>query len=154
MTNGMYNAIKVSRETKEIVAGNHTWVACKELGAEVIPVIWIEGDDIANIRRMVADNRIAELARPDQGQLLELLNRINEADSLLGTGFKEYDLEVLENLAAIPQDSPDFAQWPVLCFQIPPHVKNAFNAMTEAAGGDRERFELMLRLAGWDGTKE
>jgi hypothetical protein len=44
--------------------------------------------------------------------------------------------------------------WPTVCFQIPPHVKRAFYDMTEVAGGDRERFELMLRLAGWDGRAQ
>ena len=153
VTNGMYRPIIVNRESKEIIAGNHTWMACKELGAEVIPVVWVGGDDLANVRRMLGDNKIASLARIDHGQELELLERLQEADALLGTGYKDYDVEAIRALNEIPQESPDFAQWPVLCFQVPPHVKSAFEEMTEVAGGERERFEMLLRLAGWDGRK-
>lgn len=150
--NGMYRPIFVSRETKEIVAGNHTWQACKELGAQVIPVVWLDGDERQMVRTMIADNRTADLARPDHSQLLQLLTRLDNEDSLAGTGYKEYDLEILQKLAEIPTDfESEYGSWPTLCFQVPPHVRRGFMQMTNEAAGDRERFELMLRMAGWDG---
>lgn len=150
--NGMYRPIFVSRETKEIVAGNHTWQACKELGAQVIPVVWLDGDERQMVRTMIADNRTADLARPDHSQLLQLLTRLDNEDSLAGTGYKEYDLEILQKLAEIPTDfESEYGSWPTLCFQVPPHVRRGFMEMTNEAAGDRERFELMLRMAGWDG---
>jgi hypothetical protein len=69
----------------------------------------------------------------------------------VGTGYDEYDVEVLQNLAKIPLDHDEFGQWPTLTFQVPPHVRSAFYDMTAEAAGDRERFELLLRLAGWPG---
>lgn len=152
MVNGMYRPIWVSRETKEIVGGNHTWMACKELHAEVIPVIWLDGDEEQVVRKMVADNEIARKARPDEQQLLDFLNELDHTEySLQGTGMTHRDLEILEALVEIPVDSPEYASWPTLCFQIPPHVRRGFMELTKDAGGDRERFELLLRLAGWDG---
>lgn len=155
MTSGMYRPIYVQKSSGYIIAGNHTWMACKELGAEQIPMVVVDVNDTTARTIMVADNQTARLARPDNGQLLDLLHKIKEDtdDSLMGTGFKEYDLTVLENLAKIEHQTDEFGTWPTLCFQIPPHAKNAFTEMTQHAGGDRERFELLLRLAGWDGKK-
>lgn len=153
--NGMYRPIIVDRDSNEIIAGNHTWMACKELGAEIIPVIRYDGDSPAHVvRGMIADNWTASLARPDNAQLVALLDDLAQTEhGLTGSGVTEQDLHVLRALAEMPVDaeSLDFAQWPSLCFQVPPHVKTAFMEMTDAAGGDRERFELLLRLAGWDG---
>lgn len=150
--NGMFRPIYVSRETNEIIAGNHTWLACKMLHAEQIPVVYLDGTEEEMVRTMIADNRTASLARPDEQQLLDLLNELDStALNIQGTGYTHYDLEVLEALTDIPVDSPEFASWPTLCFTIPPHVRRGFLEMTNEAGGDRERFELLLRLAGWDG---
>lgn len=152
--NGMYRPIYVQRSTGYIVAGNHTWYACKQLDATQIPVGYLDGDDIATLRTMVADNRIAALARPDDMALLKILDRLNSEDTLHGTGYTQGERDALQALSEIPMDNlDDFAQWPSLCFQVPPHVKTAFMRMTDVAVGDRERFELVLKLAGWDGKK-
>lgn len=150
--NGMYRPIIVDRASREIIAGNHTWQACKELQAEVIPVVFVDGNDTTQIKRMIADNRTAALARPDTEQLVELLSRLEAEHELSGTGYGEHDVEVLRQLNDIPlEPTGDFASWPTLFFQVPPTTKNAFYEMTDAAGGERERFELLMRLAGWDG---
>jgi ParB-like chromosome segregation protein Spo0J len=157
MVSGMYRPIYVQKSSGFIVAGNHTWLACKELGAEKIPVVVLDVDDITAERLMVADNEIARKARPDTGQLVKLLEDLQQHDSLMGTGITDRELEQLKALADMPLELPDDAtrkMWPTVCFQIPPHVKRAFYDMTEVAGGDRERFELMLRLAGWDGRAQ
>jgi hypothetical protein len=151
--NGMYRAIYVARDTREIISGNHTWMACKELGAEEIPVIWLDGDYQLGVKRMLADNKIAAMARPNDTQLLFLLEELNVADALIGTGYAERDVEQLRKLEEIPVDfGSEHFEWPTLCFQVPPHVKRGFYEMTEQGAGDRERFELLLRLAGWEGT--
>ena len=157
--NGMYRPIMVAKETREIVAGNHTWAACKELGATQIPVVWLEGDAITALRRMVGDNRIASMARLDYGQMENVLEQIRTHDIdagleqvLLGTGYREADLDQIHKINEMPPDlDSDYASWPLMCFQVPPHVKNGFMAMTDEAGDERERFELLMRLAGWDG---
>jgi len=149
--NGVYRPLYVQKSTGYIIAGNHTWEACKMLGAEQVPVILLDVDDMAARKIMVADNRTAALAQPDNGLLLNLLQELAADGSIVGTGYDEHDVEVLENLAKIPLDHDEFGQWPTLTFQVPPHVRSAFYDMTTEAAGDRERFELLLRLAGWPG---
>jgi ParB-like chromosome segregation protein Spo0J len=152
VANGVYRPIFVQASTGYIIAGNHTWLACKALGATEVPVVLLDVDQYHAKRIMLADNRTAALAMPDNALLLNILNELHDADSLIGTGYRENDLEVLTHLAEIPvAGEDDFAQWPTLSFKVPPHVRRAFWEMTEDAVGDREKFELLLRLAGWDG---
>jgi ParB/Sulfiredoxin domain len=151
--NGMYRPVYAQRTTAYLVAGNSTWAACKQLDADRIPVVWLDLDDHAAYRIMLADNRIAALAQPDNAALLAILDRLAADDSLLGTGYTQTDLDALTALAAIPVEYDQHATWPTLCFQIPPHAQRAFYTLTEVAVGDRERFELLLRLAGWDGKR-
>lgn len=146
---GMYRPVYVQKSTGLIIAGNHTWLACKALGADVIPVIVLDVDDAGAKRIMVADNHIASLAQPDHGLLLALLDEIPSPE--IGTGLSEHDIEVIRALNDIPLDTDDFAQWPTFTVKVPPHVLRGFMFMTREADDDRQRFELILRLAGWDG---
>lgn len=155
MASGMYRPIYVQKSTQKIIAGNHTWLACKELGADQVPVVELDVDNVTATRLMVADNEIARKARPDTGQLVALLSYLQAEDSLVGTGIKDHELAQLAALNDIPLDTDEseHKMWPTLCFQIPPHAKKAFMDMTEMAGGDNERFQLLLKLAGWSGKK-
>lgn len=148
---GMYRPIYVQKSTGYIIAGNHTWEACKSLGAQKIPVAYVDVDDDTAVRLMIDDNELARLAQPDKSQLLALLERLH-ADSYLPVAVEERDLDVLRKLAEIPLEYDEFAQWPTISIRVPPHIRRAFYTMTEAASGDdRTRFELLLRLAGWTG---
>ncbi len=149
--NGMYRPLYVQRSTNYILAGNHTYIACLALDATEVPVVYVDCDDDTADRILGGDNWIAGLAVPDPAGELALLERISAAGSLLGTGRTDADLHALRELAKIAADNEEFAQWPLLQIRVPPHVRNAYLKMTEVAVGDRERFELMLRLAGWDG---
>lgn len=154
--NGMYRPIYVKEDTGEILAGNHTWMACKELEATVIPVVEVAaGTDDAAITIMIADNEYARHARPDTGQLVALLDELQETSGLLGSGINDQELAQLKALNDTPFDPDDTGHrsWPTLCFQVHPNVKAAFYALTEQAGGDNERFGLLCRLAGWNGKK-
>lgn len=155
VTSGMYRPIYVQRSTNYVIAGNHTLVACQQLGAEQIPVVFLDIDDNTAIRLMLADNEYARKAKADNGQLQKLLQHLAENDSLVGTAWNEQELLQLIALNDIPldPDDGDHRQWPTLTFQVPPHVKRKFYDMTEVAGGDNERFQLVMRLAGWDGKK-
>jgi hypothetical protein len=151
--NGMYRPIYVQRSTGYILAGNHTWEACKSLGATLIPVVYLDVDDTTAKRVAIGDNEIARLARPDNAALLELLEDLAATDSLLGTGMTQRDLLQLRALAQVEVAYDEHATWPTISVQVPPHVRAAYYDMTEHAVGDRERFEMMLRLAGWDGRR-
>lgn len=147
--NGMYRPVYVDRETNQIVAGNHTWMACKELGAEVIPVIRVDGTDIDMLRVMVADNVTARRAQPDYGLLVPILERLEAEQTLLGSGYDPQQVEMLRELAEMDASDLDFASWPTITMQVPPHLRRAFYDFTSEAASDHERLELLLRLAGW-----
>lgn len=145
--NGMYDALKVQRSTGYIVVGNHTYETCLLRGAKDVPVIWLDIDDETALRIMVADNEIARAARPNRERLLNVMQKMPHT---MGTGMAPRDIEVLQAL----QNSPlrfEREAWPTLSFRVPPEVKRAFFDLTEGAQGERERFEVLLRMAGWEG---
>jgi hypothetical protein len=152
IASGMYRPIYVQKSTGYVIAGNHTWQACKMLGSDVIPVVVLDVDDTGAKRIMVADNQTARLAQPDNGLLLALLSELPDPD--IGTGLSSEDIETLRLLDQIPLDTDpeSFAQWPTFTVKLPPHVLRAFMHLTREADDDRQRFELMLRFAGWDGS--
>lgn len=154
LENGMYRPVYVQESTNYELAGNHTWQACKELGARQIPVVYLDADSVTSDRIMITDNRSAALAKPDNGLLLSLLNRIEQQseNGLSGTGYQAQDMEVLRHLQEIENTHDEFGQWPTIIVQVPPNVRTAYMNMTREADSDRDRFELMLRLAGWDGS--
>lgn len=87
--NGMYRPIQAQRSTGHILAGNTTYAACLGLGAEQIPVVWLDVDDQTALRILLADNQLAKLARMDQGLLDTSLKLLLETDlKLLGTGYR------------------------------------------------------------------
>lgn len=153
--NGYVSPVIAQKSTGHIIAGNHRYYALLQLGAGVIPVVWVDMDDIKAKQYLLADNRTSDLGNYDNAHLVGLLEEIEHGGGeIAATGYTDYDLEVLKNLIEIPMDdTADFGQWPVLTFQVPPHVKAGFKKMTAEAGDDREAFELLLRLAGWDGQK-
>jgi ParB-like chromosome segregation protein Spo0J len=150
-TNGMYRPVYAQRSTSHIVAGNTTWEACKTLGATEIPAVMLDIDDTHALRILLADNKTAALALVDPGLELAALEKLVEVDSLYGTGYAEHDLEALRRLAEPPEPVEEhFATWPTICVQVPPQTRRAYMTITETAGGDLERFHLLMRLAGWD----
>jgi ParB-like chromosome segregation protein Spo0J len=89
---GQYRPIVVWRRTMQILAGNHTYMAAVELGWKQIAATFVDGDDETATRIGIADNRIPQLARPDNGLLLELLQELPDLD---GTGYNEESLNDL-----------------------------------------------------------
>lgn len=95
--NGVYRPLIVQRETGYILAGNHTWRALRELEHEVAPVVYIDADDEAALRILLADNRASDLGNYDDALLAELLVELATETSLglQGTGYDPQDLERL-----------------------------------------------------------
>jgi site-specific DNA-methyltransferase (adenine-specific) len=90
--NGLYRPIVANRRTNQILAGNHTLRAAKELGWEEIAVSWVEVDEERAARIVLADNRTNDLAGYDNEALADLLI---ELPSLEGTGYDRDDLDTL-----------------------------------------------------------
>lgn len=94
--NGYYAPIVVQSSTGYILAGNHRYRAAKDLGHAAVPVIYLDVDDEAAKRIMVADNRTTRLGHDDDALLAALLEDIGESDTgLLGTGYTHADLQTL-----------------------------------------------------------
>jgi ParB-like chromosome segregation protein Spo0J len=97
LTNGVYRPIYATQDGT-IVAGHHLYAALMELGALKVPVITVDVDESGARRIMLADNRIAALARVDDGLLMDLLKMVSEEDrGLTGTGYDERYLESLRD---------------------------------------------------------
>lgn len=97
--NGQYRPIVAQRTTRHVLVGNGTLEAATALGWERISVVWLDVNDEAALRIVIADNRTSDLATYDEQALVGLLKPL-EAD-LSGTAFSVDDLEDL--LAAAGQ---------------------------------------------------
>lgn len=152
--NGYIAPVIVQQSTGYILAGNHRYQALLSLGSQVIPAIYVDIDDVAARRYMLADNRTSDLGIYDNAQLVEILTDLDEHDSLLGSGYTKMDLEQLQAILDIPPAYEEFASWPTITLTVPPHLKNAFYEFTNHAVSDHERLEMLLRMAGWKGEKK
>lgn len=104
--NGWYGAVIAQRSTGYILAGNHRYEAARLEGAEQIPVLWLDVDDEAARRILVADNRTNDLAGYDDDRLKDLLEQVLADDhSLRGTGYTDDDLHRFFN--QVEQEPPD-----------------------------------------------
>lgn len=93
--NGQYRPLVVRKDTREILAGNHTWKAAKSLGWSTVAVSWLwEITDEEAARIVLADNRYSDMATYDFGALAELLSTL---EGFEGTG---YTPEAVDELLA------------------------------------------------------
>ena len=60
-TNGFWGTIVAQRSTGYVLAGNHRLEAARSAGADQVPVAWVDVDDEAALRILVADNRTTRL---------------------------------------------------------------------------------------------
>ncbi|WP_206305530.1 ParB/RepB/Spo0J family partition protein [Actinacidiphila soli] len=102
--NGQYKAIVVNRGThtgrpNEILAGNHTWAAAKQLGWEQIAATWVDVGDEDAARIVVVDNRTSDLAGYDSELLADILEELPDLD---GTGYDQGALDKLLDHRALP----------------------------------------------------
>lgn len=109
-TNGWYGTIVAQRSTGFVLAGNHRLKAAQQIGISEVPVYWVDVDDKAARRILLADNRTAELATYDDEQLVELLTSVLEDDDLVGTGWTEDDIELLASAIEPVQGEGEYGE--------------------------------------------
>jgi len=106
--NGQYKPIVVRAGTNEVLAGNHTLKAARELGWDRIAVTFVDVTDDQAARIVLVDNRTNDLAGYDEAALAEMLQ---ELPDLAGTGFTVDAVDALvhgmEQEAAEAPDSAD-----------------------------------------------
>jgi hypothetical protein len=103
--NGQYKAIVVNRGThtgrpNEILAGNHTWAAAKQLGWEQIAATWVDVSEEDAARIVVVDNRTSDLAGYDSELLADILEKLPDLE---GTGYDQDTLDKLLDVRALPE---------------------------------------------------
>jgi ParB-like chromosome segregation protein Spo0J len=95
---GQRKPIVVSRETSEIVAGNHQYLAAVQLGWKEIAVVWVDDDIETQVAYSIADNRIGQLGEWDVAELIEAFDFVDPAELEIA-GFTEIDVEDFRALA-------------------------------------------------------
>jgi DNA modification methylase len=99
---GQYRPVVVRTQTREVLAGNHTLRAARELGWQEIAATFVDVDDQQAKQIVLTDNRTNDLASYDDAALVELLQSLPSLD---GTGFDDRALRVL--IAATEQRGRD-----------------------------------------------
>lgn len=89
---GQRKPIVADRATGEIIAGNHQYLAAKELGWSEMAVVFVDDDRETAIAYGVADNRIGQLGEWDVEELVFALEEIG-LDAIDSVGFSEADVE-------------------------------------------------------------
>lgn len=93
---GQYRPLVARTGTNEVLAGNHTLAAAKELGWTKIAVTYVDCDDDQAARIVLVDNRSNDVAGYDDAALVELLQQVQgDTGHLEGTGFSDADLAAL-----------------------------------------------------------
>lgn len=95
---GQYKPITVNQRTNEILAGNHTYQAAKQLGWSTISVTYVDVDEETAKRIVLIDNRSNDMASYDAEALLDLLAELPDLEA---TGYDDVNLDDL--LASIEE---------------------------------------------------
>lgn len=91
--NGQFAPIVVQASTRYVLAGNHTTLAARALSWDHIDAVFVDVDDQAAYRIMLAANRTQELGRYDSDALVELLSYLD--GDLIGSGYSDIDVQAL-----------------------------------------------------------
>lgn len=103
--NGFFGAVIVQESTGYILAGNHRFMAARELGFKKVPVTYVDVDDATATRILLADNRTSDLASYDWDVLGNMLKELDAADDIDGTGYDSHDVSrLLKNLDNVERD--------------------------------------------------
>lgn len=144
---GQYRPIVVRAKTFEVLAGNHTLAAARELGWEEIAATFVDCTDDEAARIVLVDNRAADLGSYDDQVLADLLGSLPDLD---GTGFDQTDLDFLRELGTPHGDDTDLdsaleeadrSVWPWVKAQVEPV---AHSQWLEVPGEDDEQRILHL----------
>lgn len=104
---GQYRPLIVRRETNEILAGNHTFQAARQLGYQTVLVTYLDGLTDQQARKIVlVDNKTNDVAGYDDHALAQLLAELDGDHS--GTGFDEQEIiDLLASLEPEPTQNTD-----------------------------------------------
>ena len=94
--NGWFGTLVAQCSTGHVLAGNHRLQAASYLDIDKVPVHWVDVDDEAALRILLADNRTSDLATNDDAVMAELLMALAKTEiGLPGTGYDGDDLDAI-----------------------------------------------------------
>ena len=93
--NGFVGALVVNRRTGHILAGNHRYMAARELGMVEVPVTWVDVAPSREVKILLADNKASDLGGYNNEALAQLLQAVALEGDLLSTLYTQVDLQDL-----------------------------------------------------------
>lgn len=93
---GLYRHIIVQRSTSFVLAGNHTTRALLDLGAEQVPVTWVDVDDTVAAALVARDNKTSDQGDYDAAELVKLIT--SDPAVLALSGYEERELDALHRV--------------------------------------------------------
>tara|TARA_X000001388_G_C2232369_1_gene123711 strand:+ start:1351 stop:2010 length:660 start_codon:yes stop_codon:yes gene_type:complete len=94
--NGQFRPLIVNKDNT-ILAGNHTFLAMKQLGWKECDVHYIDVDKTQAKKIVLVDNRLNDIAGYDTQVMIDMLEEMLDKGQLIGTGF---DADAVDDLAA------------------------------------------------------
>lgn len=146
---GQYRPIVVRSKTFEVLAGNHTLAAARELGWTEIAATFVDCTDDEAARIVLVDNRAGDLGTYDDDVLFALLDSLEGGTE--GTGYSDDDTAMLAALQADhdPGDlgaalaDADESVWPWIKVQLDPDNYDEWLAVP----GDDDHQRVLYLLA-------
>jgi hypothetical protein len=138
---GQYRPVVVNSRTMQVLAGNHTMLAARELGWSELAATFVDVDDDAAARIVLVDNRASDLATDDDDELAALLSHLAESEAGLdGTGYDGHDLDqLLEHLSGAEGGEPP---------DTTPQLGDVEYRLIVECEDEHEQAELLERLQG------
>jgi len=90
--NGQFRPLVVNKDNV-ILAGNHTYLAMKQLKWKTCDVFYVDVDEKEARKIVLVDNRLSDLASYDGTLIANMLGDLQEAGELKGTGFNADDVD-------------------------------------------------------------
>lgn len=151
-TNGQFRPVVVNQRGGrfEVLAGNHTVRAMRELGWETAQAHVLSVDEDTARRIMLADNRTSDLAGYD---MKLLANELAELDGLAGTAYDTADLEAIADMEdELPAEEYE-GEYPypgtaTITLHLMPPLREQWDFFASQFESPEEALEYLLDHAG------
>ena len=94
--NGWYGALIVQMSTRHVLIGNHRLIVVQQAGSPLVPVIWVDVDDVRALRILAVDNRSTRRGHDRRDAVIDVLTSLAMTnEGLTGTGYDGDDLDAM-----------------------------------------------------------
>lgn len=110
--NAQFEPVVVQASTRRVISGNHRVVAAAQLGWTEIDAVVVDVDERQARKMLLVANRSRDKATTDLDALAEFVSYLDEDYS--GTGYTDYDINVLLDASALDPRGVVFAEEDVM----------------------------------------